>query len=121
MDFAVAAPGGVGPDDPVALTARGADPLITIPPAPHLLRRVRGLTFQVGAPGGLAPIADSLPASTIVGMLGHAVAILRGAANSAEAAPAGYLFREVRASLSRGALYTLSLQPDFTEFCTLRC
>ena len=28
----------------------------------------------------------------------------------------GYLFRKVRASLSRGALHTFNLQPDFTEF-----
>jgi hypothetical protein len=46
MDFQVPAPGGVGPGQPAALTARGADPAIYIPAGSHFFRRVTGLVLQ---------------------------------------------------------------------------
>ena len=76
-------PGAVGPNNAALRTQRGSDPLFTIPPAPHLFRRVRGLTFQVGAPGGIAPIANALPASLIAGVLSPALAIDVAVANHA--------------------------------------
>ena len=83
MDFAIPDPAAVGPANPALRTARGPDPLIDIPPMPHLLRRVNGLTFIVAAPGGLAPIANALPSSLVAAMLGHALAIVDGAPGSA--------------------------------------
>ena len=116
MDFAIAAPGGVPPGNPAAIAARGADPLIVIPPAPHLLRRVNGLIFQVGAPGGLAPIANSLPVSTIAGMLGHALAIDQNVANTAADEPvllSGCLPAKYEAVIARlHAEPAHSLQPN---------
>ena len=42
--------------------------------APHLFRRIQqGLTFQVGLPGGLAPIANAVPLSEIARMPGPAL------------------------------------------------
>ena len=76
MDFAVPDPAAVGPGDPALRALRGPDPLFEIPAAPHLLRRVRGLVLQVGVPGGLAPIANALPSSSVGGMLGCGLCIL---------------------------------------------
>ena len=50
MDFNIAAPGGVAPGNPAALAARGADPAITIPPAPHFFRRIANLTYLLRHP-----------------------------------------------------------------------
>ena len=52
---------------------RGSDPLVDVPPAPHLFRRIRGLSFQVGLPGGLAPAPNAVPLSEITRVLGPAL------------------------------------------------
>ena len=86
MQFAMPDPAGVGPADPVLRAARGPDPLVEIPPHPHLFRRVRGLKF-VSIPGALAPIANCLPISVILGALGHALAVVPGDATKECHAP----------------------------------
>ena len=50
-----------------------ADPLIEIPQAPHLFRRIQGLSVQVGLPGGLAPAPNAVPLSEIARVLGMAL------------------------------------------------
>ena len=92
MDFAVPDPAAVGPGDPALRALRGPDPLFEIPAAPHLLRRVRGLVLQVGVPGGLAPIANALPSSSVGGMLGCGLCIL-AVPGSAENEPASFEVR----------------------------
>ena len=47
MDFAVPDPAGAGPGSVAMLTARGADPLIRIPVAPHFFRQIDGLVFNL--------------------------------------------------------------------------
>jgi hypothetical protein len=72
MDFQVPAPGGVGPGQPAALVARGADPAIFIPAGTHFFRRVTGLTLQP-VPGALVATPTTLPLSTIELVLGPAL------------------------------------------------
>ena len=72
MDFNIAAPGGVAPGNPAALAARGADPAITIPPAPHFFRRIANLTLSP-VPGALVPVPTTLPQSVVELALGCAV------------------------------------------------
>ena len=79
MDFSVPDPGGAGAGAPAMILLRGPDPLIEIPPAPHLFRRIQGLTFQVGLPGGLAPLPNALPLSEITRILGPALFLDRTA------------------------------------------
>ena len=61
------------------LVLRGADPLVDIPPAPHFFRRIRGLSFQVGLAGGLAPVPNAIPLSEIARVLGSALFLDFGA------------------------------------------
>ena len=72
MDFNIAAPGGVAPGNPAALAARGADPAITIPPAPHFFRRIANLTLSP-VPGALVPVPTTLPQSVVELALGCAI------------------------------------------------
>ena len=131
MDFAIPDPAAVGPANPALRTARGPDPLIDIPPMPHLLRRVNGLTFIVAAPGGLAPIANALPSSLVAAMLGHALAIVDGAPGSARddlafasgVLPTKYeaviarLHAEPNIALAANAVYS---SPEHLAFCVAR-
>ena len=73
MDFSVPDPGGAGAGAPAMILLRGPDPLVEIPPAPHLFRRIQGLSFQVGLPGGLAPLPNAVPLSEITRILGPAL------------------------------------------------
>jgi hypothetical protein len=73
MDFQVPAPGGVGPGQPAALTARGADPAIYIPAGSHFFRRVTGLVLQP-VPGALVATPTTLSLSIIELVLGPALA-----------------------------------------------
>ena len=78
MNFSVPDPGGVGAGAPAMVLLRGSDPLIEIPPALHLFRRIQGLTFQVGLPRGLAPLANAVPLSEIACVyMGASLAQLR--------------------------------------------
>ena len=79
MNFSVPDPGGAGPGAPAMLVLRGADPLVDIPPAPHFFRRIRGLSFQVGLAGGLAPVPNAIPLSEIARVLGSALFLDFGA------------------------------------------
>ena len=85
MDFAVPDAGGVGPSNPALLAARGADPLIVIPAAPHFFRRVRGITL-LPVPGALAPVANTLQCSWVEAILCQALRF-----DAVAAAPVGAL------------------------------
>ena len=79
MNFSVPDPGGAGAGAPAMILLRGRDPLIEFPPAPHLFRRIQGLSFQVGLPGGLAPAPNAVPLSEIARVLSTALFLDRGA------------------------------------------
>ena len=65
MDFHLPAPGGVGPGNPAALAARGADPAIAVPAGgAHLLRRVTSLVLAP-VPGALVPLPTLLAQSVV--------------------------------------------------------
>ena len=72
MDFQVAAPGGAAAGAAASLAARGPDPAITIPPAPHLFRRITNLALAP-VPGALAPIPTTLSQSLVDSVCGPTV------------------------------------------------
>jgi hypothetical protein len=90
MDFQVPAPGGVGPGQPAALAARGADPAIFIPVGAHFFRRVTGLVLQP-VPGALVATPTTLSLSIIEMILGPALAHDGGAVQSLDFFTTGFL------------------------------
>jgi hypothetical protein len=108
MDFAVPDPAGVGPGAPAMVAARGADPLVRIPPAPHFFRQIDGLVFQAVG-GGLAIVADSLPLSTVTAVLGRALFIDPGAAGTAAAS--AVLMNDVLPTKLELVLVQLTMEP----------
>ncbi|KAL3892739.1 MAG: hypothetical protein SGPRY_014834 [Prymnesium sp.] len=73
MDFTVTGNANDTPATPALSTARGADPLVSIP-NPHFFRRIRGLHL-VPPPNALAPIGTSLHLSVVESVLGPALRI----------------------------------------------
>ena len=69
MDFNIAAPGGAAAGVLAVLVARGADPAIDIPPLPHFMRRITGLTLQP-VPGALVPVPTTCQQSIVELILG---------------------------------------------------
>lgn len=85
MEFAVAAPAGVGPGNPALLTARGPDPLFELPAA-HFFRRIDGLPL-VPVPGALIAVANCVASSWVEAIVGHAVFVVQPATGAASTAP----------------------------------
>ena len=57
MDFQVAPVNANGPGDPLNLAARGAEPLLSLPPA-HFLRGIGHPLLPT--PGALAPLPNNI-------------------------------------------------------------